>query len=389
MLAGQSILCFAPDPWNDIWRNRHQIMSRLAQQNQVLYVEPRPYFRQVAQEIRSGSCDLTDLCGQLREVSPGLSVYRVPRYAPLSGRQPLKGCLDVLRAFGLERAMRRLNMDRPILWLFRPDMADVPGRYNERLLIYHIVDEYLGYSDTSSERAAEIKAREQILIRRADLVLVTSKALLERKQGINPHTYWVPNGVDYARFADAVENRQMPQELSGLPRPRIGYVGAINDKIDTDLLLGVSEAFSDGSLILVGPERPVSGEMRQGLDALRLRPNVCFVGRVPVEQVPHYMAVCDVGLLPYKRNAWTENIHPLKMYEYLACGLPVVAMDIPSVHEEAQLIRIADNLADFVRGIRAALEEGNALRATRQARAAENTWQQRVEQISTLIERVQ
>ena len=388
MLRGEGIVCFAPDPWSDIWRNRHQIMSLLAQENRVLYVEPRPYLRAVARQLVRGQRSINlSLGDRLHAVAGGLHVYQPPAYAPLSGREPLKSLCRTLRVRDLHNAMRRVGVERPILWLYRPDMDDVPGSCGERLLIYHMVDEYAGYADVGAERIAAVRERERRLIARADLVLVSSRALLERKGDINPRTYWVPNAVDYERFAAAAKAHREPAELARWPHPRLGYVGAINDKLDTDLLLSVARAFPQGTLVLVGPVRPATDAMRQGIEALQAEPNVRFVGQVPVERVPAFVAACDVGLLPYRRNAWTEHIHPLKLYEYLACGLPVVSTDIPSVRDEAAVIAIAADAQDYVDRIAAVLaNDSAALRSERQARAACNTWRDRVVQISELIE---
>ncbi|MFH1085056.1 MAG: glycosyltransferase [Chloroflexota bacterium] len=388
MLRGERIVCFAPDPWSDIWRNRHQIMSLLAQENRVLYVEPRPYLRTVARQMARGQISVGCLFGErLRAVGDGLHVYQPPLYAPLSGQEPVKSLTARLRAHDLRRAMRRAGVERPLLWLYRPDMDDLPGCCDERLLIYHMVDEYAGYADVSAARAETVRARERRLIARADLVLVSSRALLEHKGGLNPRTYWVPNAVDYPRFAAAAAARHEPPELAGCPRPRLGYVGAINDKLDTDLLLDVARAHQQATLVLVGPVRPATDAMRAGLAALHDQPNVRWVDQVPVERVPEFVAACDVGLLPYRRNLWTEHIQPLKLYEYLACGLPVVATDIPAVRDEAAVVAIASDAEQYVALIAEALRgDSGARRAERQARAARNTWRQRVAQISELIE---
>jgi len=388
VLRGESILCFAPDPWDDIWRNRHQIMSLLAGANQVLYVEPRPYLRPVLRRAVRGEISLAELrAPRLRAVRPGLYVFRPPLYAPLSGREPLATLTKALRVASLRRAMRRLGMSRPILWLFRPEMADIPGDYGEKLLIYHIVDEYTGYEGLDPARAEAMRRRERELIARADLVLVTSRALLESKGGINPNTHWVPNGVDYERFASAAARREDPAEMVGLPHPRLGYVGAINDKIDADLLLSVAEAYPWATLAMVGPVRVEGAETRAGLERLRSRPNVRFVGQVPGERVPEFVAACDVGLLPYRQSVWTQHIQPLKLYEYLACGLPVVSTEIPAVRDEGDVVFVARDHRAFVALVRQALGADNeALRAARQERAARNTWRERVERISALIE---
>ncbi len=393
MLTGQSILCFAPDPWDDLWRNRHQIMSQLCQSNTVLYVEPRPYMRSVLRDLRRGQFGPRG--PRMRQVRPNLYVYRSPRYAPLSGRPPLSTWTEALRDADLRRTMRRLGMERPILWLFRPDMADLPGRYGERFMIYHVVDEYTGYADVEGAdvagRIADIRRRERGLIADADLVLVTSKTLLASKGGINPNTHWVPNAVDYPAFAAAARNGEEPQELAATPPPRIGYVGAVNDKLDLGLLIAVAQAYPQVALLVVGPERLTSDEARRNMERLRALENVRLLGQVPVERVPEFVAACNVGLLPYAQNAWTEAIHPLKLYEYLACGLPVVASAIPSVREEADAapdlgIAVAEDRAAFVASVgRALAEDEPQRRALRQKRAAQNTWSHRVERISELV----
>jgi glycosyltransferase involved in cell wall biosynthesis len=387
VLSGESILCFAPDPWDDIWRNRHQIMSLFARQNKVLYVEPRHYLRPLLQRLGKGQLSWAEISApRLERIAPGLHVYHQPLYAPISGRPPLSTFTQALRNASLRHCLRRLHMQRPILWLFRPDMVDVPGHLTERLVIYHIVDEYSGYADVDASRVEDIQRRERQLIARADLVLVTSEALWQTKRGLNPHTYWVPNAVDYERFAQATAEGPEPDAVSGSPRPRIGYVGAINDKIDTELLLRVAKAYPNASLVLVGPVRMVTPAGQSGIEALKSCANVRLVGQVPVEQVPAYMAHCDVGLLPYRDGPWTSHIHPLKLYEYLACGLPVVATDIPSVRQEREVVDIASTPEQFVAAVATALEcDSEASRALRRERAAQNTWQQRVERISELI----
>jgi len=381
-LVGESILCFAPDRWTDIWRNRHQIMSRLAMENRVLYVEPRPYLRDVLGHLGQG-CDPRPRCYQ---TVSGVHVYRSPRYAPLSGREPLASLAARLRSRLLEANMRRLGMGSPIVWLFRPEHADIPGRYGESLLIYHIVDDYGGYWGENAARRAAIEARERALMARADLVIVTSRALLETKAGVNPNTHLVRNAVDWDRFRTVLARRDEPEMLRGRSHPRIGYVGALNDKIDTGLLLHVADSYPEGTLLLVGPDRVQSSEARRDLDALHERANVCMVGRVAVNEVPEYMGACDVGLLPYRLNAWTRHIHPLKLYEYLASGLGVVSTDIPSVWEAQELVHIAEDAAGFVAGIRLALSErGDSWVSARRERAQANTWEQRVARISQLI----
>jgi len=400
MLEGRDILCFAPERWEGIWRNRHQIMSRLAQRNRVLFVEPRPYLRNLLRPMAGGTRTphgerwqprpLASSGRRLRHVRDGLYVYRPPRWAPLTGRQPLKKLSDALRRRSLRRAMARLGMRQPILWLCRPWQADVVGRYGEWLLLYHVVDEYAVYEaefadQVGRERQQAIVAIEQGLLRQADLVIVTSPALLGAKRPFNAHTHLVRNGVNVAAFSAALADPSPPPEdIAALPPPIIGCAGVINEKIDLALLRDVAKARPDWSLALIGPV--TLRFHREQLAWLDL-PNVHILGFKPVEQLPRYVVACQVCLMPYKINEWTRHIDPLKMYEYLAAGKSVVSTDIPSAHAFAPPLHIAHDAAGFVRDIEAALAEtDDAQREAFRRLAAQHDWDARVEALSAHIE---
>ncbi len=387
MLSNESIVCFAPDPsWHHLWRNRHQIMTRLARRNRILFVEPTPYLRPVGQAVRQQGL------APLRERTfyspmPNLWVYRAPNLFPISGKTPLRQITFALRRAHLRRVLTRLGMARPILWVFRYDLGEMVGQLHEKLFIYHAVDAYAGYALSSSDpevraRAQRVVVMERDLVRRADLVFVSSANLLPEKRAWNPNTYHVPNGVDYARFASPPES--IPPDIAQIPHPRIGYAGAINAKLDFSLLENLAQARPDWHLVLVGP---ILLPQPDKLDGLRALPNVHFLGRKTVDDLPGYMHQFDVALMPYARNPWTEHINPLKLYEYLATGRPVVTTPIPAVQDFSEFLYIADNESAFVQAVAQALEETDSESAARrQAVAREHTWDRRVETFSTIIQ---
>jgi len=229
---------------------------------------------------------------------------------------------------------------------------------------------------------------EQLLARRADLVFVTSPTLLERKRALNEQIFLIPNAVDYEAFAAIVEGEARPlTDMATIPSPVAGYIGAINDKLDLALLVQVAYRCTDWSLVLVGPITVTDEEGRRALDTLRALPRVHLLGRKRVEDVPHYIAACDVCLLPYRVNEWTRNIDSLKLYEYLACGKPVVATNVPAAQRFSDVVRIASSEMEFITAMNTVLNEDSpALRARRRYIAAQHTWDQRVASLSTAIE---
>jgi glycosyltransferase involved in cell wall biosynthesis len=158
----------------------------------------------------------------------------------------------------------------------------------------------------------------------------------------------------------------------------------INEKIDLALLRDVAQARPDWSLALIGPV--TLRFHREQLAWLDL-PNVHLLGFKPVEQLPRYVVACQVCLMPYKINEWTRHIDPLKMYEYLAAGQPVVSTDIPSARAFAPPLRIAHDAPGFVRDIETALAEtDDAQREVFRRLAAQHDWEARVEALSVHIE---
>jgi glycosyltransferase involved in cell wall biosynthesis len=389
MLAGHDILCFAPGPWDDIWRNRHQIMTRLARTNRILYVEPWEQLRPLLRRLRNGEVRLNELMApSLRQMRSNLWVYHPPQWAPRAERFPIKGVTWAIYGGLLKRTLRQLNFRDPILWLFLPDMEIFVGQFGEKLLVYHIVDEYSGYSGVSGTWRPVMQCMEEHLARRADVVFVTSPTLLERKRGLNDRTFLIPNAVDYTSFAGATgDDRPLPADVANLPRPLAGYVGAINEKVDLSLLAHIARSLPTWSLALVGPLVVGDLESRKAAQELRGMPNVFFLGKRKVADVPLYIAACDVCLLPYRVNEWTQNIDSLKLYEYLACGKPVVCTALPTAQRFPSAVRIANSEEEFLSQMTEAVEEDNlSLQAERQAVAAQNTWEHRVAQISTIIE---
>lgn len=167
----------------------------------------------------------------------------------------------------------------------------------------------------------------------------------------------------------------------------MGYVGAINDKVDMVLLVQLARSCTEASLLLVGPVGVTDPLQRSALEELCALSNVHLLGAKPVEDVPRYVAACDVCLLPYRLNVWTRSIDSLKLYEYLACGKPVVSTDVPAARRFPQVVQVGITVPEFVALVRAAWSQDHpALQDERRRIAVQNTWEQRVSALSLAIE---
>lgn len=388
-LHGQTILFFSADPPGAIWQDKLQIARRLATNNTLVICGPELHLRSLPAQLRAGHWLLPDLWQPALARLPNAGrLYRFAwaPWAAQTGAPGLGRLTASLRRLRWQAVLRRLEADRPILWLFRPGMLPLVDQFAARLVIYHVVDEYSAYPGLTAAQSARQRELDAQLTARADLVFCTARSLVEARQPRNPRTYYLPNAVDFEAFQRAINGpTRTPSFALQANRPRLGVVGGINAKLDLALLGDVARQRPDWTLLLIGP-------LGYGLNLdlfarLKALPNVVLPGALPPEQVPLAIAACDVCLIPYRLNEQTRHINPLKLYEYLAAGKPVVATPLPELAPYRPVISLAGDAATFVAAVEAALAQASdpAGQAERRAVAAANTWDQRVAAMSALI----
>ena len=381
---GIGMIYLGMSPWDGMWKNRHHLMSRFAEAMPVLYVEPWVGMRKLRRAFltRDGRRALNWSAWSQR--STNLYVFESPAYLPVS-RRAFLGPLTERRWYShIRRVADELGMRRAIVWLSRPEMAGAIGRFDECLSIYHIVDEYGGYTDHSEDTRGRLWAAEQGVLDNVDISIVVSRELLARKAGPGREIFLVENAVDIKPYDAARHRSNVPEDLKSIPGPRLGYSGLIGKRLDLDLLHGLASARQDWSIVLLGKVDP--RECVKELEALSALSNVYFLGEKTYEAVPDYVSNLDVGLLPYRINLETRNISPLKMYEYLAAGLPVVSTGIPAAVLHKEFVDVRDSSEGFIEACEAEFGGGNVERVQdRVAFARQNTWESRVEQIWEIL----
>jgi glycosyltransferase involved in cell wall biosynthesis len=373
------ILGLVPDRWQPHWQARHFVLSRLAAYFQVVWINYPHHLRGSFSAWWQHRAQRDDPA-----TPAGLQVYRPEFWLPLAGRP--RWLAEFTSRRRLERArqlLRARGCTRLVLYIWRPEFADALDQIETDLSIYHIDDEY-SFSPTQTD----IPARERRLLQSAGQVFIHSPALLEKKGNINPHTQFVPNGVDYQAYATPVPE---PAALLGIPHPRIGYVGFLKQMLDWPLLLQLSARHPQWCFVFVGPTRPHPA-IRPALEQMARRPNVYFLGGKDSNQLGSYPQHLDVCLMPYQLDAYTHCIYPLKMHEYLASGRPVVSAPIRSVQAFRQVITLATTVEEWSQAIERALaaeENSPPRRMARQAVAREHDWDTLVLRIArTIAERL-
>jgi len=283
----------------------------------------------------------------------------------------------------LRREARRLGFDRVWLWMYNPLYVQALPTLAPERVILDLVDDLGAYAARDASRQ-NMQTCVERAIATSDLVIATSRTLVETYAS---HTRQkkialVPNGVrgDWIGRVPGA----LPAAVRGLPHPRIGFVGALFGYLDYPLLRAAARAFPEGSLTLVGPIQDADA-----VDALRREPNVRVIGPVAQDSVPDYIASFDVCLAPFRAGAVRKSVNPLKVYEYLAIGRPVVATPLEALLDDpiAEQIRFAEGPDAFVHAIREALTmETPAAQASRREAVRPFAWESLSAQVASLLD---
>ena len=386
IFSGEDIICLAHEPWHGPWKTYQQVMSLLARSNRVLYVGPPVSLRTGFDAMRGR----TKRYPIVERVTDGISVYHEPALCTKaredrSWSRLFNWSTEGLRLAHVRWLARRHGMHSPILWVFDAMRAHAVGTFREKLVVYQVLDNYVEFfhPEAYSLRAA-MASNEAKMLARADVVFAVSESLHQRCARANPHSFLVPNGVDYDLFQATIANSQIPPDMRLISGPVIGYVGSIQPHIDFSILERLAMEHPKWSLVLVGPEG--LGNDRSRFEALLGRPNVHYLGCKAVKDVPVYINSCDVCLMPYGVAISTvPDCDSIKLYEYLACGKPIVSTDFPSIRRVNHLVRIARDDSEFIKYVGESLVEEAGRQIERKATAKEHSWQRRVDVISEVI----
>jgi len=381
-LSGRDIVCVGFADWDtDLWTNQHHLMSRLARANRVLFVESlglrRPQLAgrdvaRIARRLRRG-------LAPPRAVD-GLHVLS-PLVLPLHGNAIARRLNARLLPLLVRRAARRLGMRKPILWAYVPQAEVLIEPLAPSIVVYHCVDDIAAHAliDTASFSGAEER-----FAARADLVLASAPKLARRLRTLSRNVIEAPNVADTELFATALQPGEPDAAMAALPAPRIVFAGAIvATKLDIPLLCELARARPQWSFALVGPVG--LGDPRTDVSALAAEPNVHLLGPRGYGQLPAVLRAANAGLIPYARNELTESIFPMKVYEYLAAGLPVIATPLPALAEVAEVQSAPDAQGIAALLDRALAEDSPERRRERSRAAAEHSWDRRLQEIATAI----
>lgn len=330
------LICFSHLRWNFVWQRPQHLMTRASQSRRVWFVEE-------AETTDEGHCFL-----EFRTITPTLSVV-VPK---LSGRLDASERVQTQTEL-LGELVNACGPVRPVHWYYTPMFRATTQGLPAGAVVFDCMDELSAFAGAPPD----MLVREAELLAGSDLVFTGGTSLYEAKRDRHPRTFRFPSGVDVAHFQTARGTLPDHDAQQSLPRPRVGFAGVIDERLDRDLLAGVAALRPQYSFVLVGPVVKISP------DVLPRAHNLHYVGMQAYQDLPRLLAHWDVGILPFARNASTRFISPTKTPEYLAAGLPVVSTpirDVVSPYGDRGLVQIVDAPETFAAALDLALAPARA-----------------------------
>jgi glycosyltransferase involved in cell wall biosynthesis len=377
MIEGYDIICFSND-WDGDPLSKKHIMTRLARRNRVLWVNSIGNRNPTAsvKDARRVAKKIKAILSGCREVASNIHVIS-PLAIPFHGNAIARRINRHLLVWVLRGAARRLGFQRPITWTFLPSSADVVGRLGEQMVVYHCTDEFSEFSDHSKEATRD---NERRLIEKSDRVIVSAECLLSSKAKHNPDTRLVCHGVDVEHFRKACDPQtRVPEDIARIPGPIVGFFGLIADWVDLELIRCLAVVRPSVHFVLIG-------KVNTNTAALTGIPNVHFLGQKSYADLPGYCRAFDVAILPFTINELTRNANPLKLREYLAAGLPVLATSIPEVERFRRLVRICGTTEEFLSNLDELIaRKGTGPRMEMSREMDAESWDEKVEEMSRII----
>lgn len=277
----------------------------------------------------------------------------------------------------LKRILHEQEMeDNLVVWNYNPLYVDYLGQFPGAAYVFDAVDNWAAHSSYKKYKNQILENYKQIGEESDHVFTVADELrLLFNNQS---HVRWIPNGVDIDHFR---ETTAISDRLEGIPKPIIGFLGVLQDRIDIDLVEYVAKMNPQASVALVGP-------VWKGFERERLEKvgNVYFPGASPYNEIPKFYNGFDVGIIPYKLNEFIRSTNSMKFYEYLAAGLPVVTTRCPGADQFENVLYIADSKEEFNAHIQSALSEDRGSYRERRLSVLEGkTWRDRIEDIFTQL----
>lgn len=387
-----SIVCFG-DHWDEYFRRRQQIMIKMSNYevfDKIVYVElPLNIFSFFKFLLGKSLPKVAQAWRRILQHGPLYKDNRVWILTPITLLPyiPIKIIREInnfityrLELLVLKFSIRKLRLRDSILWATHPFAADFIGKLGENMVCYDKTEDFAYKHDWNSMLQRHMEKNDAKIIEKADLIFVQTKEILEKISAVKKNVFLVPNGVDISWFVNNTEKETI--NINNISHPILGYSGNSSSRLDFELLKYILMRHPDWSLVLIGQLVPGADEFSLVKDLK----NIHFLGIKTYEELPLYLKKFDVCLIPHKIDKFTESQSPLKLFDYLAAGKPIVSTNIAGVRDFKNIVRIGHTKEDFVSLLEEVLTNDSKEEIEkRQAIASQNSWEKRVEEVYKIL----
>jgi glycosyltransferase involved in cell wall biosynthesis len=318
------LVCFSHLRWDFVWQRPQHLLMRAAKHYRVIVVEEPAYKPAVTAHI------------EISHRSGGITIALPVLPEGLSEAEAIRAQRRLV-----DQLLAREPEAGRIFWYYTPMALAFTAHLECDLCVYDNMDELSAFRGASQE----LLALEQKLFDKADLVFTGGMSLYEAKRSRHHSVHPFPSSIEFDHFSKARRMAQEPQDQAGIPRPRLGFFGVIDERMDIDLVGAAAALKPDWHFVMIGPVVKIDPA------SLPQRPNIHWIGGKPYADLPRYLSGWDVGFMLFALNEATRFISPTKTPEFLAAGVPVVSTPINDVvrpYGEKGLVEIARTAQEVV-----------------------------------------
>jgi glycosyltransferase involved in cell wall biosynthesis len=341
------IFIFLSNDWDSLWAAQQKVATELSLNHRVFVFETLGFssrkwqlgdcgrlWQRLFRLVRGGTC-----------AQSNLKIFSPP-VLPVHSSAFFDFCNSALLGFFFHKIIKNFDVKNPILWTFLPNaqVLKLREKISSSYFVYECLDDFSGYEGAPKDF---LKSEAEIT-RAADIVFVASQKQYELKKSENPDTFLVPNCADAQHFRRALDvNTVVPRDLKELEGPILGFVSALGDCVDFELIRYVAQKRPDHSIVLIGPWLKKSQE--------EFPKNIHYLGKKGYEDLPAYLKGIDILLLPFRNIPYMESADPIILHDALAAGKVVVSTDFSAARLKSGEVRIGNSYEAFLQEIDEAL----------------------------------
>lgn len=373
------------EPWDEIWR-RNQFLCdgllRRSESTQILFVLP-PYDNSYA--VRSRNFAKVRLAATLESggYEGRLQLFTTTKWFPNSfpmGRKLNESYLTKQ----LKWVLALLGWTTTHLWINQHEAASLLDADIAAESIYDITDDWTKFSGNQTQLELVQKQDHKLCVEASQVIVCSDQLFEDKSLLVKPNRlHLIPNGVHVEHYQPVMDYSKMQHPLTaGWKKPVFGYTGTIHgDRVDVELISRIAKANPRATIAMVGPN------LLDATDRLTLsdHSNIVFTGAMPYAELPDIMRSFDVCIVPHVVTSFTESLNPIKLWEYLAAGKPIVSMNVAGFKDFPELVHVSDSHEGFLKNLDCALQELPSLATARQAVAQQHSWDKRIDQVIEIL----